>query len=66
MILEKYLSVLQVAGQLDVNPETVRRWIREGTLGAEMVAGAWFVDKDVLAAFVPPSLRLRKRETNGS
>ena len=29
-----YYTVLQIASKLNVNPETVRRWIREGRLKA--------------------------------
>lgn len=29
-----YYTVLQIASKLNVNPETVRRWIREGKLHA--------------------------------
>ena len=36
---ERWLTVDQVAEQLQVNPETVRRWIRHGELGALDIGG---------------------------
>jgi excisionase family DNA binding protein len=35
----KWLSVEQVAARLDINVETVRRWIRRGELPAMKVGG---------------------------
>jgi len=36
---EKYLTVQDVAEQLDVNPDTVRKWIRSGELVAISLGG---------------------------
>jgi excisionase family DNA binding protein len=39
MEVERMLKVEQVAERLQVNPETVRRWLREGKLKGVMLGG---------------------------
>lgn len=42
------LTVPQVAARIDRNPETVRRWIREGRLAARKIGTQHLVDEDDL------------------
>jgi excisionase family DNA binding protein len=57
------LTVPQAARRIGRNPETVRRWIREGklvaqkvgTLVAQKVGTHRFIDEDALAVFEPRS-----------
>lgn len=46
------LSTKEAADQAGVTQPTIRRWIHEGLLEAENVAGVWLVDADDLAAFM--------------
>ncbi len=39
MIDERWLTVADVARRLQVHPETVRRWLREGRLKGKNVGG---------------------------
>ena len=55
------LSVEEVAGQLGVRKETVRRYIREGSLKAlSLPGGSYRVREDDVAAMLK-----RKGESNG-
>lgn len=36
---ERWLTVADIAGQLQVDEQTVRRWIREGRLAARKMGG---------------------------
>jgi chromosome partitioning protein len=54
----------EVARQLRVSPETVRRYIREGNLPAQKVGGQYRINSGDLAAFIgaapePPAPRVR-------
>lgn len=52
---ERWLTVPEVAELLDVQPETVRRWIRQGELAAAMPGGVragYRVDPAQLEAFI--------------
>jgi excisionase family DNA binding protein len=52
---ERWLTVPEVAAMLDVQPETVRRWIRQGDLVAAMPGGVragYRVDATQLDAFI--------------
>jgi excisionase family DNA binding protein len=47
-VRERYFTVQQVAERLQVNEQTVRRWLREGTLAGVRLAGQWrMTDADV-------------------
>ena len=39
MVDEPLLTVQEVAAQLRVNPETVRRWLRQGKLRGRLLGG---------------------------
>ena len=39
------VSVPEVAKRMDLNPETIRRHIRVGTLGATKIGQQWFLTK---------------------
>ena len=51
------LTVPQAARRVGRNPETVRRWIREGKLVAHKVGTQHVIEEDALAAFEPASDR---------
>lgn len=44
------LTVPEAARRCGRNPETIRRWIREGKLPADKIGTQWFVDEDDLAS----------------
>jgi len=44
------LTVPEVAKRLRKNPETVRRWIREGKLPARKIGNQHFVEENEVAA----------------
>ena len=46
------LSVPDAAKQMSLNPETVRRHIRGGTLPALKIGQQWFLTKEVRDAFL--------------
>jgi len=50
--LETYYSVRQVADYLNVDPKTVRRWIKTGGLAASMPGGAWRISETNLRRFL--------------
>jgi excisionase family DNA binding protein len=45
------LTVPEAARRVGRNPETVRRWIREGKLVAQKVGTQHVIDEDALATF---------------
>jgi excisionase family DNA binding protein len=51
------LTVPEAARRIGRNPETVRRWIREGKLVARKVGTQHVIEEDALAAFLPASDR---------
>jgi excisionase family DNA binding protein len=55
---EKMLSVEEVAGELEVNPETVRVWIRSGELVAFSIGKGYRISRDDLDDFI------RRRRTD--
>ena len=50
------ITVPEAARRLRRNPETVRRWIREGKLRSTKVGTQHLVDEDDLAALAPAGL----------
>ena len=63
MSREQYQTVREVAGLLQVNEATVRRWIRDGELRAIDIGKGWRIGPDDLDAFLEghatrPSARL--------
>ena len=46
------LSVPEAAKQMDLNPETIRRHIRVGTLYALKIGQQWFLTKEETGAFL--------------
>ncbi len=48
------LTVPEAAQRVARNPETIRRWIREGRLPSQRVGTQHVVDVDVLDALVAP------------
>jgi excisionase family DNA binding protein len=52
------LTVPEVAKRLGKNPETIRRWIREGKLRAHKVGTQHVVEEDDLRAVAEPSTML--------
>jgi excisionase family DNA binding protein len=52
--VERMLTVDQVAGRLQVNEQTVRRWLREGELTGTPFGGraGWRVNEEDLLAFL--------------
>ena len=45
------LTVPEVAKRLGKNPETVRRWIREGKLHSEKIGNQHFIDETDVEAY---------------
>ena len=54
------LSVNDLARRLAIHPETVRRWIRDGTLTAAKLGRAWRISEADLAAFLGSADRARE------
>lgn len=52
---ERRLTVPEVARRARRNPETVRRWLREGKLPATRVGTQWLIDEWELAVFLGES-----------
>ena len=50
--LERYYSVRQVADYLNVDPKTVRSWIKHGGLAATKPGGAWRISGKDLRRFL--------------
>ena len=50
--LSNLLSVPEAARQMDLNPETIRRHIRVGTLDALKIGQQWFLTKEEADAFL--------------
>ncbi len=52
--MEKMMTVEQVADRLQVNEQTVRRWLREGELAGVPFGGrtGWRVSEDDLRVFL--------------
>jgi len=57
---KKYLTVGQVAEQLDVHPNTVRRWLESGKLQAYRMGGRILVLRQDVDEFIQP------KETSGN
>ena len=49
---EKLLSPERAAQMLDVNPETVRNWLREGKLQGVKVGRLWRIAENELQRFI--------------
>ncbi|MBX6754529.1 MAG: helix-turn-helix domain-containing protein [Thermorudis peleae] len=51
---ERMLTVREVADQLRVSPETVRRWLRDGKLRGLWISdrGGWRIPASELARFI--------------
>ena len=58
--MKKYLTVGQVAEQLDVHPNTVRRWLESGKLQAYRMGGCLLVRGRDVDKFIQP------KETSGN
>lgn len=50
-LIGERLTLMQVARELGKSLEQVRRYVREGKLGAEKQGMQWFVERDELAFF---------------
>ena len=50
------LTVPEAARRTGRNPETIRRWIREGKLAARKVGTQHVIDEDTLSSFLEPDL----------
>ena len=46
--LPKWITIDQAAEYMQVNPMTVRRWIKAGKLPASNVNGLWRIDSEQL------------------
>jgi excisionase family DNA binding protein len=58
------LTVEQVADYLQVHPETVRRWLREGSLVGVSLGGRtrWRVRREDLERFIASAPRVHEEE----
>ena len=52
------LTVPEAARRVDRNPETVRRWIREGKLAAERIGTQWVIEEEDLDAVMNGGMSL--------
>lgn len=50
-MLENYVDVYEVAKQLRVHPETVKRLIRQGKLPVAKFGNKWIIERDQLVVF---------------
>lgn len=60
-MLDSYVDALEIARNLKVHPETVRRLIREGKLPAIKFGNKWIIEKDQLSAFAQGYIGCRGR-----
>lgn len=51
-VRERYFTAQQVAERLQVNEQTVRRWLRSGELHGVRLAGSWRITETDLKAFL--------------
>ena len=51
-VRERYFTAQQVAERLQVNEQTVRRWLRSGELHGVRLAGSWRITETALKAFL--------------
>jgi excisionase family DNA binding protein len=51
-LVEKYYTVDQIAGMIDMHPKTIQRYIREGRLNAQKIGKGWRVTGHDLSTFV--------------
>ena len=58
--LPAMLSPERAAALLDMNPETIRRYIREGRLKATKIGNRWKISESDLAAFLGSDERARE------
>jgi excisionase family DNA binding protein len=58
---DKMLTVQQIADQIQVNPETVRNWIRTGELDARDIGGEYRISHADLDDFIRRRKRSRKK-----
>lgn len=49
---DKYLTISEVAKELNVTRQTVSRWIREGKIEAEQVGREKLIDKKTIKRYV--------------
>jgi excisionase family DNA binding protein len=50
-----WLTTAELALELDVNTDTVRRWCRQGRVPATRIGGRYRIDRHALAALLEPS-----------
>ncbi len=65
MAEEKMFTVAQVAEKLQVGEQTVRRWIRDGELGAVKLERAFRVTETDLEEFIQSRRTLRRAPVRG-
>lgn len=59
---EKYFSVDEVAGMLDMNPVTIRKWVKSGKLKAAQPGGKNYIIKETdLKEFIDSTSTDKKR-----
>ena len=59
---DKMLTVRQVADQIQVNPETLRNWIRTGELDALDIGGVYRISRADLDDFIQRRKTGRKKK----
>lgn len=52
--VEQYLSVKEAAAALDVHPNTIRNWLRDGTLVAYQKGGRVLASRRQVEGFIQP------------
>jgi len=65
--LDRYVTVEEVARQLRVHPQSVRRWLRSGVLVGASVGNAWRIRPEAVESFLAgrlgrPTLRRRPQD----
>jgi excisionase family DNA binding protein len=63
-LVEKYYTVDQIAGMIDMHPKTIQRYIREGRLNAQKIGKGWRVTGHDLSTFVEGTDRNQNKDTS--
>ncbi|CAN5521606.1 hypothetical protein BH20ACT18_BH20ACT18_04690 [soil metagenome] len=56
------LTVPEAARRVARNPETIRRWIREGKLPAERIGTQWIIEEDDLDVVMNGGMQMPRPE----
>jgi excisionase family DNA binding protein len=63
-MVDKYFTVDQIAGMIDMHPKTIQRYIRQGRLKAQKIGKGWRVTGHDLSTFVEGTGENRNQGTS--